>query len=129
MLSYDQYHTLGGTLSEVEVTSLLPKVTDLLQSFVEEYVPSWKYKKTLDDYGCFDKAIVYQMDFIMSIGGDAVFNGTSDLDIKEVSTSNFKYSISTDIKKVNGIPISPLTNSLITKELRLQGYLSRCLND
>lgn len=127
-MNFQKYSELGGAMSEDEFSSLYPAICVFLQSYVESYIASWNIKESFEDYGNFEDAVFYQMEFIESIGGTSVMNGMSDLDIKSADAKGFKYEIQSHVDRYNGIPVSPLAKQLMLKELRKNGYLSRCLN-
>lgn len=129
VLNYSYYkNTFKGNLSEDEFSSLAPFINDFVQQICEAYIPSWNYKETLEEYGLnLDKAMCYQIDFINELGGLKALNGASDADITSVKTEEFTYTMNQNIKRFNGIPISPIAKTIIMKELRMHGYLKRGL--
>lgn len=127
-MTYEMYKSLGGNVSEEEFSSLVTPVYDFLQSYVESYVSLFDLRKNINDYGDFDMAIVYQIDFTHENGGTRVFNGNSDTDVESVTSSGYTYKVGNNLTRHNGIPISPLTKSLIMKELRKNGYLKRVIS-
>lgn len=127
-MDHDKYRELGGKMSEETFSLLYPSVYCFVQNFVESFIASWDLKDNLEDYGNFDKALMHQLDFIDSIGGIGAMNGVSDLDIKSAETEGFKYEINAQTERFEGIPLSPLAKQLVLRELRKNGYLSRCLH-
>lgn len=129
VLNYLYYkNTFKGSLSEDDFSSLASAIYDLVQQICEAYIPSWEYRDSLEEYGLnLDKAMCYQIDFINELGGLKAMNGASDADITSVKTEEFTYAINQNIKRFNGIPISPIAKNAIMKELRIHGYLKRGL--
>lgn len=126
-MTYEDYVRLDGKVSEGVFFSLIEPVCDFLQSYIETYVFSSRLCDQLEDYGSFEKAIVYQIDYISENGGIRVFYGSSDTDVESVTTSGYTYKVGNNVIKHNGIPLSPLSKSLIMKELRKKGYLKRVM--
>ena len=127
-MTYEDYVRLNGKVSEADFTSLIDPVCDFLQSYIETYVLSSLICNQLEDYGNFEKAIVYQIDYLNENGGIRVFYGSSDTDIESVTTSGYTYKVGDNVIKHNGVPLSPLSKALIMKELRRNGYLKRVMS-
>lgn len=127
-MNYEAYKKLEGQMSEADFVSLIGSVSDFLQSYVESFVKSSELRDHLTDYGDFDKAIVYQLDYINENGGIRVFYGSSDTDVESVTSSGYTYKVGDSVIKYDGIPVSPLAKSLIMKELRKKGYLKRVMS-
>ena len=129
-MTYDEYKQLGGIISENEFNQLLPLVKELLLDYTATaLVPHWRMKQTLDEMVDTDMIYSYQLDMIAVNGGVNAFYGQNDLDLKQVSTGGFTYSIGAVNKMefFNGIPLSPLAVSNLKRQLRAKGYLQRCL--
>lgn len=129
-MTYEEYKRLGGIVSEGEFNQLLPLIKELLLDYTATaLVPHWRMKKTLEEMVDTDMIYFYQLDMIATNGGMNVFYGQNDLDVKQVTTGGFTYSIGAGNKMefFNGIPLSPLAVSNLKRQLRAQGYLQRCL--
>lgn len=129
-MTYDEYRKLGGIISENEFDQLLPLVRELILDYTAAFlVPHWRMKKTLEEMIDTEMVYFYQLDFIAMNGGVNVFYGHNDLDLKQVTTGGFTYSIGSGGKMefFKGIPMSPLVLSNLKRQLRAGGYLQRCL--
>lgn len=129
-MTYDEYKKLGGLISEHEFNQLLPYVRELLLDYTSAVlVPAWRMKASLDDMVETLIIYYYQLDFIAMNGGLNVFYGHNDLDLKQVTTGGFTYSIGAGGKMefFKGVPMSPLALSNLKRQLRAGGYLQRCL--
>lgn len=113
-----------GSISEAEFCKLYPKVRDILKMYVDDIVRTDHLKQNLDDYGNFDRAICFELDYLDQNGGVAAVNGSSDLDLKQFESSGYKFQIGANGHSYKGVPFSPLAESSIRVELKKNGYLS-----
>lgn len=136
-MTYEQYKTAGGKLSEEEFDELIDACEELIEGYAASLVPYWKLDEALDflkESEKMNKALALQIEFIQSIGGISVFNGQSDLNLSSVSTSGFTYQYSNSsqnkeaqMQYFNGVPLSPLFQMRVENELRKNGFLYRGL--
>lgn len=129
MIDFAYYKDIhNGGIGEMEFDSLLSAVCVFLKIFMESYISQSKQKETIEEYQCnIDDAICYEIDYIAQNGGLKAFQGASDTEVSSVTTSGFKVDYGAATSSYNGIPLSPLSKSLITKELRKKGYMNRCM--
>lgn len=126
-MTYSRYIEMGGIISEREFNQLFERTRELLLDYAAEFVPHWLMKPTLEEMVDTEKLYLYQLDYIAQNGGVNVFNGQNDLDLKQVTTSGFSYSIASGdkVEFFNGVPISPLVKGNLKRQLSMNGYLYR----
>ncbi|MFR7593023.1 MAG: hypothetical protein ACLUVC_16545 [Longibaculum sp.] len=126
-MTYDEYVKQNGKLDEAEFNELLPFVISVIDGYIADIIPKWNVRNSVDDYGLNNLDFVFklQIDFIASCGGINALMGRSDFDIKSVVTSGISMQIgdARPIKYHDGVPISPIVESLLIKELRKKDLL------
>ena len=128
MLAYQRYLECGGSLSEIEFDQLMPKVCQLINSYIQNLIPYWKVKP-LNVYGIdFSEEITMQIDFIDENGGISALHGNSDFNVSSVSTKGFTYKNGNRKRLTfNGIPLSPMMVSGLHYKLRSASLMTRRL--
>lgn len=121
-MTYEEYVKQNGKSDEAEFNEILPFVILVIDGYIADIVPKWNAADNIEDYGFdnLDFILKMQIDFIASCGGLNALMGRSDFDIKSVTTSGLSMQIgdSTFIKYHDGVPIAPIVESLLIKELR-----------
>lgn len=113
-----------GILPQIEFEALQNKVVDFLKSYVDDKLTSDRVQDSLENYGDMQKAICYEIDYIAQNGGVNALNGSSDLDLKQVQSSGYTFQVDNAGNVYKGVPLSPLSETLIMNELKKNGYLS-----
>lgn len=121
-MTYDEYVKQNGKLDQAEFNELLPFIISVIDGYIASVIPKWNVRDNLEDYGLnnLDFILKQQIDFIASCGGTNALMGRSDFDIKSVTTSGLSMQIgdSSFIKYHDGVPIAPIVESTLIKELR-----------
>lgn len=128
MITYDDYvKKFDDSLDDEEFDTLHLTSVELIQSYTESFISQFKLEDNFEKYGIdIDDAVIYQINFLYSIGGLAALQGQSDLQLESVSTSGFNYRYKgNQIYYFHGIPLSPVAQIKIKRELRRKGYLTR----
>lgn len=129
MLTYDDYvKKFDDSLDDEEFDTLHLTSVELIQSYTESFISQFRLEDCFERYGInIDESLMYQINFLHSIGGLAALQGQSDLLLESVSTSgfNYRYKGGNQIYYFHGIPLSPVAQMKIKRELRRKGYLKR----
>lgn len=126
-MTYDEYVKQNGKLDQAEFNELLPFIISVIDGYIADIIPKWNVRNSIDDYGLNNLGFILklQIDFIASCGGVNALMGRSDFDIKSVATSGLTMQIgdSEMIKYHNGVPIAPMVESILIKELRKKNLM------
>lgn len=126
-MTYDEYVKQNGKLDEAEFNELLPFIVSTIDGYISNTIPRWYVEDSLEEYDLdnLDFILKLQIDFIASCGGINALMGRSDFDIKSVVTSGLSMQIGDTklIKYQDGVPIAPIVESLLIKELRKKDLL------
>lgn len=126
-VSYEYYvDTFKGKICQPEFEALVNPAIDIIKMYAEQFIAPWELEDKIDFY-CLDlkKAVCYQVDYMQSNGGLNTLNGSSDLDLQSVSKDGFNYTYNDRGSKINGIPFSSITSSIVRNELRRKGLMCR----
>lgn len=118
-----------GVATDREFRDISNKAVDIVKMYMEQFIASWDYKSSIEEYGCdVKKAVCYEIDYLLENGGASSFNGKSEFDLKTVKTEGFEYSYRDNRGSMfNGVPFSLVSANIIKKELRLKGYMKRAV--
>lgn len=126
-MTYEEYVNQNGKLSEAEFNELLPFVLLVIEGYIADIIPKWYVRDSIDDYNLDNLNVILklQIDFISSCGGLNALMGRSDFDIKSITTSGLAMQVgdSKFVKYHDGVPISPIVESILVKELRKKDFL------
>lgn len=127
MITYEEYTQLGGVLTEQEFNANISMTVDSLEQVISNNVPFFRLEDSIEDYELtkLNDIIKYQIDYVVK-NIDYINGSVEVVDNMKVEGLSISYD-KANVNIVNGIPVSPVANSMLINELRKKGYMSMAL--